>query len=347
MRIAVISTPFVRVPPNGYGGTELFCYELVEGLHDRGHDVTLFATHDSTVSCRKRALYHRPVWPPSAADELNHVAWALLEVARSSYDVVHLNSPLGIPLTSFVRIPAVYTLHSHREEPTSRIFAIHPDLHYVAISRRQLELEVALPQATVIHHGLSLSRYSPSFRDEGYLLHLGRYCADKGTHIAIDAAILAGLPIKLAGRTHPADVDYFEEHVAPRLALPNVSELGEAGPERKIRLLQGARSLVIPLQWEEPFGLVAIEAMLVGTPVIGFPRGSFPEIIDEGVTGFLAPDGDVESIARIARQLGSFDRRACAERARARFNAGRMVSSYEALYGQAITAWCVPKTRAA
>jgi glycosyltransferase involved in cell wall biosynthesis len=244
-------------------------------------------------------------------------------------------------------MPVVYTLHNQREEPTSRIFAIHPELQYVAISRRQLELEVALPKATVIHHGLSLSRYPPSLLDEGYLLHLGRYCEDKGTHIAIDAAILAGLPIKLAGRTHPTDVDYFEEHVAPRLALPDVSELGEADPELKLRLLRGARGLVLPLQWEEPFGLVAIEAMLVGTPIIGFPKGSFPEIVEEGLTGFLAPDGDVESMARIARELDGFDRRACAERARQRFNAGRMVSAYEALYRLAITALGLPRARAA
>src|SRR5262249_17535505 len=151
------------------------------------------------------AIYHRPIWPPTAADEVNHVAWAISEITRAPFDVVHLNSPLGVPLSRFVGIPFVYTLHHARQEAMSRMYAVHQEVNYVAISRRQLDLETPLTKSGVVHHGLSPARYPPRLRDEGYLLHIGRYCPEKGTHLAIDAARMAGLPLVLAGRTHPQD----------------------------------------------------------------------------------------------------------------------------------------------
>lgn len=337
MRIAILSTPFIRVPPAGYGGTELFCYELAEELHARGHDVTLYTTGDSTTSCRKRWLYPHAEWPPTPFDDTTHLAWALADTASGAYDVVHLNSALALPFTRFVDGPFVYTIHHHREAPISRLYAAHQNIAYVAISRRQLELETHLAQATVIHHGLSPERYPESDRDQGYLLHLGRYAPEKGTHLAVDAARAAGLPVVLAGRTHPQDRAYFEEEVAPRLNRPGVAEVGEADHPRKLALLRGARALLCPLQWEEPFGLVAIEAMLCGTPVVGFARGSYPEIVDEGVTGFLAPPGDAAALARLVARLDRFDRRACARRARERFTTAVMTDAYEALYARVIS----------
>jgi glycosyltransferase involved in cell wall biosynthesis len=334
VRIALISTPFIRVPPIGYGGTELFCAELAEELHARCHEVTLFTTGDSASSCERRSLYPRPEWPPSPYDDINHVAWAFAEIARDDFDVVHLNSAVGLPFGRQVAAPVVYTLHHHRIEAMSRLYARHPRATYVAISRRQLELEIPLADATVIHHGVAPDRYPPSVRDQGYLLHLGRYAPEKGTHLAIDAARVAGLKIVLAGRVHDQDTGYFAAEVAPRLSRPGVEELGEAGHACKVALLRGARAMLLPLQWEEPFGLVAVEAMLCGTPVLGFPRGSFPEIIDEGVTGFLAPADDVEALGRLATRLTGFDRAACARRARERFSIARMTSAYEALYAR-------------
>jgi glycosyltransferase involved in cell wall biosynthesis len=334
VRIAILSTPFIRVPPQGYGGTELFCFELAEELHARGHDVTIFTTGDSSTSCRKRFLYARPCWPPTPCDELSHAAFALGEVARGGFDVVHLNNPLAIPCARFVDVPAVYTLHHHREPPMSRLYAAHPEVSYVAISQRQLALETRLPDATVIHHGLSPERYPESDHDEGYLLHLGRYAPEKGTHLAILAARAAGLPLRLAGRIHPQDEAYFAEKVAPLLGQPGVSELGEADHPKKLALLRGARAVVCPLQWEEPFGLIAVEAMLCGTPVLGFARGSYPEIVEEGVTGFLVAPDDVEGLARRAAELRGFDRRACARRARERFSTAIMTDAYERLYAR-------------
>ena len=343
----MISTPFIRVPPKGYGGTELFCYELSEELTNRGHDVTVFTTGDSCVSGKRRALYHRPAWPPAYADDVNHVAWAMAEVARSAFDVVHMNSAVGLPFDDFVHVPIVYTLHHKRDDGLSRLYATHPRPFYVAISQRQLDLEIPLPHASVIHHGLSPQRYLPSFEDAGYLLHLGRYAREKGTHTAIDIALRAGLPIQLAGRAHLDDGAYFAEFVLPRLASPDVVEQGEADHAQKVTLLHGARALVCPIDWEEPFGLIAIEAMLCGTPVLGFARGSFPEIVEENITGFLAAPGDIETLATVAKGLGTFDRERCALRARERFSASTMARAYESIYERAIASVRFARARVA
>ena len=348
MRIALISTPFIRVPPQGYGGTELFCYELAEGLTRRGHDVTLFTTGDSVVSCRLRALYASGQWPPTPEDEVNHASWAFGEIAREGgYDVVHLNSSLGVPFARSCASPVVHTIHHMRVDAVSRLYARHAEVTYVAISERQRELEVPLRRSRVIHHGVSPARYPVSLHDEGYLAHIGRYAPEKGTHFAIDIAREAGLPLRLAGRAHPQDEAYYQQEMVPRLLAGRVPDLGEADHEMKVMLLRGAAGLLCPLQWEEPFGLIAIEAMLCGTPVLGFRRGSFPEIVDEGVTGVLTDDGDVDALVRAARSLGGWNRAACARRARERFGASVMVSAYEALYRSLIRPRAVPRPRAA
>lgn len=346
MRIAVVSTPFIRVPPAGYGGTELFCYELAEELRARGHSVTLFTTGDSRTTCHKRWIYERPEWPPTPFDDAAHVGAAFAEIARGGFDVAQLNSSIGVPFAQLAGVPVVHTIHHHRVPELSRLYAAAATgVHFVAISQRQLELETPLPRATVIHHGLSPERYPESHRHDGYLLHLGRYAEEKGTHLAIDAARAAGLPIVLAGRAHPQDAAYFEEHVAPRLGQPGVREVGEADHAQKTSLLRGARALLCPLLWEEPFGLVAIEAMLSGTPVVGFARGSFPEIVEPELTGALAPPGDTAALARLAASAGAIDRRACARRARERFSTARMTDAYEALYARIVTTAPAPSRR--
>jgi glycosyltransferase involved in cell wall biosynthesis len=334
MRIAIVSTPFVRVPPPGYGGTELFCGHLAEALVRRGHRVTLYATGDSEFSGELRACFPKAIWPPSETADHAHARFALQEIARErpSSDAVQINSPVAIKVASDLGVPVAYTIHHHIQECFSRVYAEHPEVQYVAISRRQLELEIPLRYADVIHHGVDEKDYPICLQSEGYVLHLGRFAADKGTHHAIDAARYAGVPIVLAGRVHEKDDDhnYYEREIVPRIAQEGVDMVGEADARHKVELFRGAMALLCPIEWEEPFGLVAIEAMLTGTPLIGFPRGSFPEIVDEGVTGTLV--SGVDEMAVAIRRVQSWDRARCAERARKRFSANRMAADYEALF---------------
>jgi glycosyltransferase involved in cell wall biosynthesis len=334
MRIAIVSTPFVRIPPPGYGGTELFCGHLVEGLARRGHQVTLYATGDSTSSGEVKACFTKPIWPPSDAADVAHARFALHDIARDrmGYDAVQINSPATIKVAAEFGVPVAHTIHHHQQEVFSRIYAAHPEVHYVAISRRQLEIEVPLRSSSVIHHGVDEHDYPLSMQHEGYVLHLGRFAADKGTHHAIDAARRAGVPIVLAGRVHEKDDDhhYYDREIVPRIAEGGVDIVGEADFRHKVELLRGAMAVLCPIEWEEPFGLVAIEGMLAGTPLIGFPRGSFPEIVDEGVTGHLV--GSVEEMATAIGKTREWDRARCAERARRRFSANRMAADYENLF---------------
>ncbi|HKQ70792.1 MAG TPA: glycosyltransferase family 4 protein [Polyangiaceae bacterium] len=334
MRIAVISTPFVRVPPQGYGGTELFCGHLAEALVARGHDVTLFATGDSEFSGETRSCFPGAVWPPSDAAELEHCRFALEQIARDPrrYDGVQLNSPVGLEVARELGVEVVYTMHHRREEELSALYAAHGEAHYVAISHRQLELETHLRHASVVHHGVAVGDYPPSSHHESYVLHLGRFAPEKGTHLAIDAAVQAKVPIVVAGRVHEKDDDaqYFDREVMPRMTLPRVEFVGEADRTQKLEHLRSAMALLCPIEWEEPFGLIAIEAMLTGTPVIGFPRGAFPEIIDEGVTGMLV--SNVDEMSRAIERAPRWNRAACARRARLRFSSERMAMDYEAVF---------------
>jgi glycosyltransferase involved in cell wall biosynthesis len=334
MRIAMISTPFVPVPPPDYGGTELVVHELVEGLLQRRHDVVLFATGDSRSRGPVQALYAERQWPPEPLADLNHVSWALHEVAQGGFDLVHAHSAPALAAARLVpRLPLVYTLHHAMESRLSAYYRYFPEISFVAISADQARREPGARPEAVIHHGLDPSSYRWATRPRDYVCFLGRFAPEKGLHIAIDAAGRVGVPILVAGETHPAGRRYYEREVVPRLGSRHVTLLGPVGPTDKARLLRDARALLAPIQWEEPFGLSLIEAMLSGCPVVAFPRGSVPELIESGVTGFVVRT--VEEMARAIRPGGPvdrLDRRRIRELAVQRFGRDRMVDGYERLY---------------
>ncbi len=333
MRIAMVSTPFLAVPPRDYGGTELVIYELVEGLVARGHQVTLFATGDSQTSAELRAKYPVGQWPPTMLSELDHVSWALREVAEGSFDVVHLHCAVGLAFGRLLPVPMVYTLHHVRTRDYSGYYPSFPEVHYVAISADQARREVALPHVTVIHHGLDPARYQWTSHPSDYVAFIGRFAEVKGPHTAIDAAEAAGLPIRVAGETHGVDGDFGRCQVEPRLSRPHVSYVGKVGMAQKVPLLRDARALLAPITWNEPFGLVLAEAMLSGCPVVAFGRGSVPELVEEGVTGFIpADEKEMVEIIRPGGPLDDFDRRRCRRRAVERFGRDRMVVEHERLY---------------
>ncbi|MBI4409817.1 MAG: glycosyltransferase family 4 protein [Gemmatimonadetes bacterium] len=339
MKIALVSTPFVAVPPRDYGGTELVVYELAEGLVRRGHKVTVFATGDSRSSARLEHLYPRAVWPPTGLADTNHVTWALSAIAREGdYDVVHVHSAMALATARLLPpVPVVYTLHHPREESLSRFYEWFPDSWYVAISERQRELEMPLPRITTIYHGLNPRNYLGPTRAGDYVCFVGRLSEIKGPHIAIDVAERAGVEIRVGGSIHgdDRDPDWPRRELEPRLRLPHVRYLGSVGLAEKVPLLLNARALLMPLYWEEPFGLIMLEAMLAGCPPVAFPRGSAPELIEPGRTGFLV-SGVEEMIDVVRNRLDGFDREQCRARAAQRFHRERMVAAYEAYYQQAM-----------
>jgi len=334
MRIAMVSTPYVSVPPKGYGGTELIVHLLTEGLVKRGHDVTLYATGDSTTSAKLKYLFERPVWPPThvylnPVVEIDHGSWAIQDAIESGADVVHLHCPLALSLQRFSDIPAIYTIHHVWEKEFYNYYLNFPNTHYVAISDFQKNKHTGLNIRT-IHHGLNLERFEFNRNKDDYLLFLGRIASVKGVHLAMDAAIEAGVRLKIAGDIQPIHRNYFENEVKPRLDSDLIEYVGEADHFMKVELLKNAAALLFPIQWDEPFGLVMIESMACGTPVIAFPYGSVPEVIEDGVSGYIVQDlaGMVEKINQLNR-LSPDTVRDYVERY---FSVDRMVEQYEATY---------------
>jgi glycosyltransferase involved in cell wall biosynthesis len=336
MRIALVAPPFIPVPPVRYGGTELFVAHLAAGLTDLGHDVVVYANGESTPAGELRWLFEHSHWPISdvnlaAAEELSHSAWACADAAATA-DIIHVNSGPAVVFSRFVGVPFVATLHHPSEPALSALYAQHPDVHYVAISRAQQALE-SLPHLTTVHHGLDLSGYRMSETKQGYLAFLGRLAPSKAPHLAIDAAERAGLPLRIAGEIQPCFADYWEAMVKPRLDGHRIEYVGEADLELKNELLGGASAFLFPIQWNEPFGLVMLEAMACGTPVLAFGAGSVPEVVLDGVSGWICRD--VDDMARRAanHQIAPAS---CRAHVAAHFTVEHMARGYADLYRTAL-----------
>ncbi|MGI5862570.1 MAG: glycosyltransferase family 4 protein [Myxococcales bacterium] len=335
----MVSTPFVPVPPRQYGGTELVVAELIDGLVDRGVEVTLFAAGDSQGgyrrACPVRSWFKDSTWPPSVFKELEHTSFALGELlaGHGEHDLVHAHCPTFLPLSQHLGLPVVYTLHHPYDAELCRLYAGFPRVTYVSISARQQQLCGPFARGAVVHHGIGPERYRLGRVCPDTVAFLGRLSRVKAPHRAIDVAAAAGLRIRVGGRPHEEDAGYFRAELQQRLGAPHVEYLGEIGHEPKVELLSTSRALLFPIEWEEPFGLVMIEAMLCGCPVIAYARGSAPEVIDEGITGFFARDEEhmVKLLEGPARPE-VFDRKRCREHAVRRFSAARMVDDYLRVY---------------
>lgn len=336
MRIALVAPPFISVPPQRYGGTELFIAHLATGLHAFGHEVIVYANGESDLPCEVRSLYPRGEWPITAdissnLKDLNHTAWAMRD-SRGSVDLIHLNNAPGLCFSRFLDEPVVHTVHHPHEDGLSEFYASYPDVTFVTISEFQRKLE-RMPQMVSIHHGLDLARYPVVADKRPYLSFLGRIAPSKGPHLAIEVAEKTGIPLKIAGEIQPMYRGYWESAIKPKVDGTLVEYVGEADHAAKIELLGHSRAMLFPIQWDEPFGLVMIEAMACGTPVIALPGGSVPEIVRDGVSGWVCRD--VDEMAVRARQpdiSASSCRRYVAER----FSLEAMVKKYETLYHRVI-----------
>lgn len=306
---------------------------LARGLRDRGHDVLLYTTGDSTCAVPRAFVYERARGiPGSVPVELRHVIHAYS--AAQGCDIVHDHTLTGLAYCAqFPDLRVVTTNHGPFDAELTDIYqAVAERVPVIAISHAQAAAAGDVPITRVIHHGIDVQRMPFGRGDGGYLLFLGRMSPDKGAHRAARIARAARVPLRIAAKMRePAEHAYFEERVAPLLG-DGVEFVGEVGADEKLRLLAGARALLNPIRWDEPFGLVMIEALACGTPVLAFPRGAAPEIVDHGHTGFLCAD-DLAMVERVA-DLDGLDRRACRAAAQARFSASRMVTEHLEVYEQ-------------
>ena len=337
MRIAQIAPLHEAVPPKFYGGTERVVSYLSDALVDLGHDVTLFASGDSETKATLDAAWALRLDPTIRDWNAPHAL--LLEKVRRrahEFDVLHFHLDY-MPFSTFSQMdtPFVTTLHGRLDLPELQpVFDAFPEAPVISISDSQRQ---PLPQAAwlnTIYHGLPQNLLTPqTHKKPEYLAFLGRICPEKRADLAIQIAAKTGLPLKIAAKVDKVDQEYFKSTIEPLLSSANVEFVGEINEQQKPEFLSGAKALLFPIDWSEPFGLVMIEAMACGTPVIAFNRGSVPEVIDHGVTGFICEDvqgavGALQRLDELSRTeiRAQFERRFCASTM-----AQNYVDSYTAL----------------
>lgn len=339
MRIAQIAPLFESVPPRLYGGTERIVSYLTEALVSDGHDVTLFASGDSVTAARLVSPCAEALRLASKETDQAAVHMLMLEQVMAEadqFDVLHFHwDYMHFPVVSRSQRPNLTTLHGRLDLPAWKSVTSHfASMPLVSISFSQ---RAQLPDANwlgTVYHGIRADCLAAGSGTGGYLAFVGRLAPEKGVDRAIEIAKRAGMPLKIAAKIAEDDRSYFKKVVRPLLDDPLIEYVGEVDERGKGEFLAAAAALLFPIDWPEPFGLVQIEAMACGTPVIAFRRGSVPEVVKEGVTGFVVENVDeaVEAVGRVA----GFDRVACRVEFDASFSVGRMASDYTALYEQVI-----------
>jgi glycosyltransferase involved in cell wall biosynthesis len=352
MRIGQIAPLHERVPPRMYGGTERVVHALTEELVRRGHEVTLFASGDSTTSARLVPMLDTGARLGGARDT-NAAHMAMLEEIFSQahqFDILHAHvDVLAFPFARHAPVPVVNTMHGRLDLPEQRrALERYSDLPLVSISDSQRDPvhDVPLSWCGRVYNGIAVERFtfSPMPDQPPYLMFLGRIAPEKGPVTAIKVAQQAGIPLKIAAKIDPADKVWAEEHVLPLIDQPGIEFLGVVDEKRKIELLGGALALLFPIDWPEPFGMVLAESLACGTPVVALPGGAVEEILVDGVNGFIcrSPEEMVEALGRIDQ----IERAACRTRVQQYYSAARMADGYEEIYRSLIRARSVDEDRA-
>ena len=344
LRIAMLAPPWIPVPAPAYGGIEEVVRLLTAGLADRGHHVTLFAPPGSD-SCAEVVEVLEEPHPDDiqrAQFEADHVARAFAHIDDAAergtpFDVIHDHvGHTALAMADRVSAPVVHTLHGPFDEDATRFYSQHGHkAQIVAISRAQLDS--APPEmggGSVVHNPIDCAEWPFRADKEDLLLWIGRMSPDKGPHRAIAAARAAGVPLVLAGPVQPGQEQFFADEVEPHVGRDGIEYFGEADSKAKRDLYGRARGLLMPIRWPEPFGLVMVEALACGTPVIAFPEGSAPEIVQHGETGFVVEDE--EAMAAAVKDLDAIDPEACRRACQERFGVPAVVGAYEDVYRAAM-----------
>jgi glycosyltransferase involved in cell wall biosynthesis len=338
MRIAQVAPLTEAVPPKLYGGTERVVHWLTEELVAQGHEVTLFASGDSQTSAKLEATWPKALRLDGSVRDPNALHIVMLERVRQKcddeeFDFIHFHLDY-YPFSLFSRQPTpfVTTLHGRLDLPEHQpVFATFPSVPVISISDAQRRPVPNASWVRTIHHGLPERLLTPRPCKPEYLAVLGRIAPEKGVHRAIKIAAQCGIPLKIAAKVDRSDQDYYDEIIRPLIDRNSLIDyIGEIGDSEKSDFLSGAIGLLVPIDWPEPFGLVMIEAMACGTPVIAYNCGSVPEIVDDGLTGFVVED-DAGAVAAVDR-LSGLSRAAVRKQFEARFTARRMALDYLAAY---------------
>jgi glycosyltransferase involved in cell wall biosynthesis len=335
MQIAQIAPLMEAVPPKLYGGTERIVAYLTDELVAMGHEVTLFASGDSSTTANLEPGCERALrLDPTVRDSVAPLLAMLEKVAQRArdFDVVHLHCDyLGYPVLRRAGVPFLATLHGRLDLPELKLlYRVFSDVPVISISNSQRR---PLPEAgyfATVYHGLPERLLLPGNGSGGYLAFIGRISPEKAPDRAIRIAARAGMQLKIAAKIDPVDRDYFKAEIEPLLAQPHVEFIGEIGEHEKAEFLGNAAGLLFPITWPEPFGLVMIEAMACGTPVIALRNGSVPEVVDDGITGFIVDDE--ATAASAAEQIDLLDRTLIRTIFEQRFTARRMAEDYTRIY---------------
>jgi glycosyltransferase involved in cell wall biosynthesis len=336
MRIAQIAPLWERVPPPTYGGTELIVSLLSDELVRRGHEVTLFASGDSLTLARLESVHPRALRLDSSIKEYG--IYEMLQLGQvyeraAEFDIIHSHMGCAaLPYTKLVKTPTVHTLHGIFTPDNEKMFIHARQQPFVSISHSQREPRLGLNCVATVYNGIDPARFTfyPQPQQPPYLVFLGRLSPEKGAHHAIAIAQQVGLPLKMAGKVDVVDQEYFAQEIQPHIDGRQIEYLGEANHEQKNRLMGNAIATLFPITWREPFGLVMVESMVSGTPVIAMELGSTLEVIQHGKTGFLCRSL-AECVAAVQR-IGDIDRAACRQHVEKNFSVRQMVDGYEAVY---------------
>lgn len=348
MRIAQVAPLWELVPPNTYGGSELVVYLLTEELVRRGHEVTLFAAKGTETSAKLvpccptalRKMEEEIIKDKTHCTVMSYELSMLQTVFQnaSEFDVIHNHVGFQmLPFAGFVQTPMVTTLHNALDPlPVKELFLKNRNLNYISISNYQQKLWPELNYAATIYHGIDLSRFQPAYRhdDKDYLAFLGRLSPEKGPQHAIQAALTLNMPLILAGKIDRVDRTFYDRELAHLVDGKRIKYIGEVDHAQKVELLRNAAATLCPVQWPEPFGLVMIESMACGTPVFALRDGSVPEVVDSGLTGYVA--NTVEELIDALRDYRNYDREKIRQTAERRFSAQRMVDDHLKLYATLI-----------
>ena len=336
LRIAQVAPIIERVPPDKYGGIERMVHDLTEELIGFGHEVTLFASGDSKTGAKLISVYPRGLRESKINPNKGAEEWTFLNLnsaykIQESFDIIHdHNTIMGLPFAQYSKVPVVVTLHGAIDLNNRRLFSSFTNPYYVSISKSQVESSPSIKTAANIYNGLNLESYPFSRNHKGYLLFVGRMSFDKGVHHAIDVAQDLNIPLIIAAKLDDQYIPYYKQYIEPRLYNGQIKWIGEVSEKERNKLMSEAICLLNPVTWKEPFGLVMIEAMACGCPVLAFNRGSVPEIVEDKKTGYIVKD--IEEMAFAVSEINRIDRMYCREYVLKKFNSRKMALAYEKLF---------------